>query len=495
MNCETLARSVREEAGSSPAPAPEGRQHLQPQVLWEGFADMSIPAAGYIARVKPRLEPSDFADPTIVAIVREKNAPPLQGLLARLESGAKGALFRPEILSLPTDAGAEDFAHVEHTVMRIMAERFTAMATRNVDLTRELFEVRRVHEDLQSAFEQVEHYLHANGFSEPSLLLELPLSEAGAEGPSRGLVAGQSLVLSLPYELNRVAAVSLFVRRRRNPLAEPANLRVTLTSGNAGTVFGEWRTPVERLPEAGWFSFLLDRLSIDYGHSFQLMLELEGEADVALALSARPLLGASIVPVVQHTTLQDAIHAMPAVRLWRGLPGARIAHHLELQPFDFEVHGGERSQRRLAFHAVPEAVEPVFATTSSPETLVSVHEDSSIQVHPAPTGIVVARLRQALPEAGFRVEAMAGVHHEEASGVEFAMVVAEDEQRAVQSLMRAEEGAGAIWTLATYDRHALLDLECGPSNAERHLYLATRLAPEGTPKYAWARFRNVRVVV
>jgi hypothetical protein len=463
----------------------------KPVVVWAGFSTAHASKSGAFHSIaKPAPEPFDFADPTIAVIVKRGNDGPIDGLLERLERGAANRLFRPGILTLSDEVTSEDIGRLENLVHCIVNERYATLARRNMDLTRQLFEVRRVHEDLQAAFEQVEQYLHANGLNEPKLLLELPPVDAEGEVPSLKLSAATPVVLGLPYELNKIAGFSIQVRRQRRARRCQTRLLVTLTSGTADQIHGAWSTPVDRLPESGWFSFLLDRLSIDYGHTVRIAFQLDGEADVDLVLSAKPLLGASLMPRPAGS-LETALHALPAFRLWRGLPGTRMAQALELQPLDFEHHGDGRSGRKILVHVGSDGVEQVHADEVASAPLVSFNADEhSIQVHPVARGMVVAKVRQALPRERFSIQATVGLHHEEASGVEFAMVVARNEEEALEAL-----SGEATWMQATFSQHGPLTVECRASEDHRCLYLATRLPQGGTTKYAWARFRNLTVVL
>jgi len=465
-----------------------------PVVVWVGFTEAPVSRSdAYRSVVKATQEVADFADPNVVVIVKRQDAGPCDALMERFEDGAGNRLFRPEILTFGEGA-LEGAAQVESVVNRIMAGRYAALAQRNTDLTRQLFEVRRVHEDLQAAFEQVEQYLHANGLSEPKLLLELPPADAEGGPALLELEEGAPVVIGLPYELNKIAGFSINVRRGSTARRSAARLLVTLTSGTASQVYGTWSTPLDRLPESGWFSFVLDRLSIDYGHSLRVAIQLEGRADVALVLSAKPLLGASLLP--RSTGINRAVHALPAFRLWRGLPGTRMTHGAELQPLDFEHHDGHRSDRRIPVNVGLDGAEQVHADEVVSAPLVSVStDDQSIQVHPVAKGAVVARVRQAVPQERCRLEATVGVHHEEASGVEFAMTVARNADEALETFARGSREGEPAWTLASFSENADLVVECDPSDEERFLYLATRLPQGGTTKYAWARFRNLTVVL
>jgi hypothetical protein len=485
MNME-LARSARVEMPVD---------GILPVVIWEGFETVPAPDSAMfrsIAMLRP--DAATFADPNVLVVVKRANAIQAEGLLLRLEEGREG-LFRPQVFIVENEASI-DVGQIEAQVRRVMAARYSALARRNTDLTRQLFEVRRVHEDLQAAFELVENYLHVNELNEPKLLMELPPSQIEGEMPVLRIEADVPVVLGLPFELNKIAGFSINVRRRRSMPASMARLLVKMASGTADEVYGSWAIPVEHLPESGWFSFLLDKLSIDYGHSIRISFQLDGKADVALAMTAKPLLGASVMPSLDTEADETGICRLPALRLWRGLPGTRMSHSVELQPFGFEDHGESRSTQVIPLAITDATVEQVFTTDASSAPLVSAHaEDRSVQVHPAPTGLVVAMVQSPLPRKQCRVQAVVGMHHEQASAVEFAMVAAGTLEDAVSQLSGNQGSATAIWVLADAINHECVEIECDPSENERNLYLATRLPEGGTTKYAWSRFRNIKVMV
>lgn len=462
-----------------------------PAVIWAGYkAPPCETQDSFVSLAKLELEPSDFADPNVAVIVKHPDYKAESSLPKWLEEGSSDHLFRPRIYALEQKATEEDVGNISATVARIITERYTALARRNVELTRQLFEVRRVHEDLQMAFERVENYLHANDLSEPKLLLELPAPGPEASAPLL-TVTDTPVSVSLPYELNKIAGVSIYIESVERLGDANGCLQTTLISGTGGTVYGRWNTPVKRLPEKGWFTFLMDELPVDYGHSLRIVLNCDTGAEISLGLSDQGLLNASVTPAPVAGTAKEQAFNLPALRLWSGLPGTRMAYNASMRPFDFPAHVESDVINKIPIHIAEDNVEEEYAASELEfPPVITRASEQSVQVHPVNNGVVIAKIVETLPEDAFKIGADVGTFHEDSSQVEFSMTVAQSGEQALQAFTSNED---AEWVTAGYDNAQSMVIECDASTQNRNLYLATRIPSDGHNRYAWARFYNLMV--
>ncbi len=469
---------------------------LTPRVLWIGF-ESPLPddvADELSHEYSDRFGSRDLHDSATFAIVyNEQRWPTLEAYpeLAAMVEGADGATFRPRVFAVsPAGIDPAFVAGVRAAVASGTAARLQSLARRNFAITRELSEVRHLHENLQAAFERVEHFVHESGLNTPKVLVELPPTETIADNRPVLVPRDEPARLVLPYELNRVSAISLWleVLDGGSRAADASTVHVSLVSARSGQRFSHWAVPASKLHKGNWTTLLVDSLPIAYGHLVAIELQMEGPAKIAILTSKQSVAGASIqVPGKQPGT---GAGAFPAIKLWSGLAGTRVAHSLDMAPFEFETRS-PAPNRRVKLNWSKDEVQQVHVPdTRISQPMVEGLPGPLVSVHPADGGPVIARLDTVLPEGEFQVESQVAIHHEKGQGTLFRLAIAENDQEAIDLLCGDASADG--WSLATPDKPNMA--RTASNGKAGRLYLATRIPSGGTSAYAWARFGDTWLV-
>ena len=368
-----------------------------------------------------------------------------------------------------------------------------ALARRVVDLQTALSELREDHETTQTVLAVLRHGLA--GHHVPPIECRLALHPGGGyvTPPQDG--DGFTIRQRLPVSSQGLAAVALHaaVGRRRSG----GKLRITLHACESGTTVISWIIPYAQLRN-GWNLLELPSVLTGPRQTVDLVIRWEGGLDAAPQLSLSNQIVGKGGGV--HLPKGEASRWALAMQLWTGLPGSRLvaSEHAEGgELFESMVRGRQlflsRSKLQEAELILPKNVNVNF------EILRAAGDGSSIQLHPVGGHVSQARLPAVCPRGLARLEAVVRTECPQGPWVEYAMALAPAGAPLTLTRERAiEQTPNAILTtdwvrLAPNTLGTLMLAPEAPLGEPCDLHIATRMPPNTSDAYAWARWRNFLV--
>ena len=375
-----------------------------------------------------------------------------------------------------------------------LREEVCHSARRQVDTLRILTAYRRINDELQNCFLALEKRLPAGSTALDLVFSDEPVPSAGklglgwrSDGVAQILPVASTGVSGIEINFSEVVANA------------GAVLHVHLLSLEDEQVIDRWTIPLERL-SPGWAMLTLTRPLDGPSRLLDLRLDFESheDASVALHLGAHQRVG---LFQVRHPVSERALRSNGlAVQIWCGDPYFAHVVHSNILVADARpdaTAGATFSPLSptvlaRAAHVNPEAVGFDFVPVSRVPYRVAV------SCHPPATGFTLAGVP--LPPnahpVGLSVDLEVG--NEKSKPVEFAAVLALDQERAGEILAGRSEPlpseAFSGWVTVTPEARGALRAVT-PVSAKRpvKVFLATRMLHPGQNSFAWARFRNIAI--
>lgn len=370
-----------------------------------------------------------------------------------------------------------------------------ATAKAQVSSLRKLTALRRVNEDLQNCFHQLERSLAADVAGLNLVFADEP--GTGHEKLSLGW-SSSGLTQVLPVSSTGISAFEFMLNDIR--AGEGAVLHVHLVAREQQSVIDRWSVPLEAV-NAGWTMFCLTRPLIGPTSTLEVRLDVECDADVhlALALGGRPTIGV-FQPrnPVANVAASDCGLAM---RVWCGDAHSAYGRHGNAHVADGRaVSPSGLTEVPLSPSLIAEVVQvPIPGALFDFNPVTWIPYRVAVGCHPQAEGLTIASLPLPAGRIG-GINSLAEVGNALSRPVEFAMILTDDAER-VKGLLDGSLNFGSSeawsgWVTAEHGQPAALGLRLSrvqPSAAV--LYLATRMQVPGNKDYAWARFRSINLLM
>ncbi|MEB3341844.1 DUF6212 domain-containing protein [Okeania sp.] len=365
------------------------------------------------------------------------------------------------------------------------------IAQRLTTLHRQYLSLRTLHENVQNAFAAVEDFLSQAKL--PNLQLKFE------NQPTKNYVIptpGSDFVLKqlLPIGSRGLAAVDFHVNK--NNINSRGMMVVAVDIPEDKTCLAKWQVPYQHL-KAGWFSLDLPSIDIGFQREIELSIEFQTKVGPAPCLSLGMI---QPVPEYQAYTKQESFPQSLAFRLWTGLPGSRRV----ISPYSASIVGDENelSESIKSGYLGQRALLSLQEVTPNLETdacsyVHIIEEGAKIQIHPRPIGLTVAMLPYCFPPSASHLTATVATEHANASIVEYAMAVIQEGMEP-QACFENENNQSTLgfsgWVAVEANTPSQLQLSVEVSRKEHyHIAIATRLPPNTTMKFAWARWLNFHI--
>jgi hypothetical protein len=360
------------------------------------------------------------------------------------------------------------------------------LADRISTLQKQYLGLRTLHENMQNAFAGVEDYLSQAKLPPLQLVFDNQPTEKSVE-PSN-LENSNSLELKqlLPISSRGLAVIELHVAKKHDNIN--GCLTVYVKAAEDQTCFAKWQINYQQLSE-GWLS--LDLPSIDLGRKQDVELVVEWTTKIGPAPSLSLGQLQSIAEVQAYSNEVALKHSL-AFRIWNGLPGTRKVtspYLLSINEQNIEaIHLGDLGQGAIANL---QEVTPNLPTEKLAHIRV-IRDGAKILTHPRANGTAtIAMLPFCFPPGANHLTATVTTEHEQAGIIEYAMAIIApgiDPQTCFQeSLSLGFSG----WVAVEPNMARQISVQLtSPQPEHCHIIVATRLAKDSVPYYAWAHWLN-----
>lgn len=381
----------------------------------------------------------------------------------------------PELLDLSRVAEKNRKAEMLTWLVQILAGARAVQAGRNQRLSRDLFELRRNHESMQTSFRALEQFFYDTVKFERWRDFILP--------PVAG--QGDCVMINDAVVIQRLprgsVGLSDIVLEVAGPAPSRGTLRAVLKSLDERRPLAIWTIQGSQL-RAGELRLALHSALGDDKVSLSLELEWEGDRPLHLKTSLPH-------PDVRFQLHMDA-QPRPVVLAMQGY--RYVAGALAPVPAGAFVPQGSMAPMRL----VPPSVlaGAVNLKTGRPD-LEFLNEAGALQVHVAKGELAAGVLRSVCAPGLRQVTARIETGHENAPEIEYALAVLARDKRSGTTTERFDLDAGHFsgWVRLAPLVPGELRLEI-PEGLEEEgdLYMLTRL-PEGVERidHGWSRFSNL----
>ncbi|MGH7003050.1 MAG: DUF6212 domain-containing protein, partial [Alphaproteobacteria bacterium] len=282
---------------------------------------------------------------------------------------------------------------------------------------------------------------------------------------------------------------------------DDATLSAQLVTMEDMSVVESWVVPLAKLKQ-GWNHLGLSRTLAGLRRTLNLRLQVEGADDEL------PLLSLGGLQPLEMFQVRDAANDTPllknslAMQVWCGMPGVLLpswANYLPAQS-DAAREGGFREMPvvpgilDLAALANTDEISFDFAA------ILPLPEEKAVGCHPPSIGMTIGQIPAACPPRILRISSDAVIDNEESQDVDFALVIAGslDAARQLLSEERASElGEGfSGWLSVSHGEDARLSAFINEQvGVWQNIYFATRMKTAGDNSFAWAKFRNISLMV
>lgn len=388
----------------------------------------------------------------------------------------------------PLDLGILATAYLDQT------RRLRASAQGRVAALRRLTRLRRANEELQNCFYALERRFPPGARDLAEVFADQPLAAQA------GLHLGWSshgIAQALPVSSSGVSAIELHLRDIRGSAG--AILHVHLASLENHRVIDRWSIPLDRVVD-GWVMCCLTRVLVGPTLTLELRLDLECDADVNVGLSLGRNQTFKVFQARNPVSDTPAADTGLAMRVWCGdahsAYGGRANAFIADRPLT--TRRGIRS-------------EPLSPTLLAQVAHVTAHEADfdfdpvswipyrvAIACHPPAYGMTMGVLPLPTDNRVTAVSADVEVGHDKSKPVEFAIVLAENAERARALLLKTteptqQEGFSGWLELGATATGQLSAAVSKVGGKPAKLFVATRMRIPGNQNFAWARFRKITI--
>lgn len=382
------------------------------------------------------------------------------------------------------DFGAEDPSAQEIAIFKkvaqLLAERTDAFARQTTQALEMLATLRAEHEDTRSALRQTRNFLLAN-VETKRWLAQAHGPRSLAKGSAFKLEPGQRLLQRMSASSKGLADVGVFVPEQALP--DTGHLQVRLHLNESGAEVGFWDIAAPNI-SPGWLRLSLLSALDDDEQTVTLDLLWQG----ASALS----IGAGLHhpdPDFRAAISGQSTRQMLAHRIWKYLPGA-------IAPLP--TNANVRAPHGVPFYVEAEQLAEARSANYDAESVKFFPALEALQVHPRQVGVSAARLVKSVPPGTTEVRLKIGGRHEQGPAIEYSVAVAP--HRPVKELGDilddcARHKRHSDWVCLQRDEESDLIFHLAePLHEAADLFLTTRLAEGAKPAFAWATFRNIRMM-
>lgn len=352
-----------------------------------------------------------------------------------------------------------------------------ALGARIGDLQRELATMRSSYDETLTAFRALESFIGQT--SKASRWIGTVIEPLATRTPLR-LKAGDVLKQLLPADSAGLSDVAFFLSSA--PPRGRGELRVSLSLVETGQSVGSWQVSGERL-KAGWNRFALETSLGVETRTPVLRIDWDGEEPLRVGQSIRH-------PEERFCVALNGTPgvAVMAVQVWKSVPGVRAP----LPPGAHVTDGATA----LRWSFPEQTLRKVVDLTPVPDQVKFVPEHAGVLVHPIPERASVALLQAAAGEGMRHLVVDAKSIHEAASDIEFAMAIADpdDRPRGPEEVPDFPEAMHSGWVRVKATRSSQLHVILpAPLSGAADIYFMTRVAEKGADTaYGWAIFTNLR---
>ncbi|EJN02792.1 DUF6212 domain-containing protein [Phyllobacterium sp. YR531] len=384
-------------------------------------------------------------------------------------------------------------------LIRKLAGLLASDARRMVKSNRELLALRTLNDNLQNRFATVESFIDRKGMQP----FELAFSNEPVQSSSRSNVLADAsydgISQVLPVASAGVSAIAIHLDRLSH--RGEATLNAQLVTLEDMSIVESWVIPLSKLKH-GWNYLGLSRTLAGLRRTLNLRLQVEGADDEL------PLLSLGGLQPLEMFQVRDAGNDGPllknslAMQIWCGMPGVILPSWANYLPAQSEKarEGGFREMPiasgilDLATLANTDEIAFEFAA------ILPLPEEKAVGCHPPAVGMTIGQIPAACPPKILRLSSDVVVDNDESQEVDFAIVIAAnlDHARQLFSEERSvENGEGfSGWASITPgdDKRisAFINDQIG---VWQNIYFATRMKTPGNNSFAWAKFRNVSLMV
>ncbi|WP_210489367.1 DUF6212 domain-containing protein [Microvirga antarctica] len=384
-------------------------------------------------------------------------------------------------------------------IVQKLAGLLVSDAKRIASSTRELSALRILNDNLQNRFATIESFLDRQGLQP----FDLAFSNEPVSSSSRSNVLADAsqdgISQILPVASAGVSAVAIHFERLGK--RDESVLHAELVTMEDGRVVETWVVALSKCT-AGWNHFGLSKSLAGLRRTLKLRLRVEGADDEMPLLSLGGLQPLDMFHVRDTAHNASLVKNSLALQVWCGMPGVVLPAWANYMPAQ------SRRTGEGGFAAVPVAPSILeLATLANSDeisfefpAILPLPQERAIACHPPSVGMTIGRLPAACPPQTLRISANAIINNEKSQDVEFALAVAGTLEGARQLLeeKRGPECGEAFsgWVRAAVGDEPRLNGFIGEqAGVWQNVYFATRMADPGDSSFAWAKFRDISLLL
>jgi len=384
-------------------------------------------------------------------------------------------------------------------IIQRLADLLVSDARKITQSNRELLTLRTLNDNLQNRFAAVESFVDRQGLqpfdmafsNEPvsSSSRSNVLADASFKGVSQILPVASAGVSAIAIHLDR------FARR------DEGTLHAQLVTLEDRQIVEKWIIPFSRLHQ-GWNYLGLSRTLAGLRRTLKLQLRVEDLDD------EMPLLSLGGLQPLEMFQVQDTANDTPllknslAMQVWCGMPGVLLpswANYLPAQSGQASDEGFREMPMASGILDLAKLANPEEISFDFP-AILPLPEERAIACHPPSDGITIGQLPAACPPKILRISSTVVIDNDESQDVDFALVIAGDLGSARQ-LLSEDRSAGtgeafSGWTsVAQGDAPRINAFIAEQVGIWQNIYFATRMRNPGDNAFAWAKFRDISLMV
>lgn len=384
-------------------------------------------------------------------------------------------------------------------LIKKLAGMLVSDARRMVKSNRELLALRTLNDNLQNRFATVESFIDRKGIQP----FELAFSNEPVKSSSRSNVLADAsfdgISQILPVASAGVSAIAIHFDRLSH--REDATLNAQLVTMEDMSIVESWAVPLSKLKH-GWNYLGLSRTLAGLRRTLNLRLQVEGADDELPLLSLGGLQPLEMFQVRDAGNDVSLLKNSLAMQVWCGMPGVILPSWANYLPAQSEKarEGGFREMPiasgilDLATLANTDEISFEFAA------ILPLPEEKAVGCHPPAVGMTIGQIPAACPPKILRISSDVVVDNEESQEVDFSIVIAASLDNARQLFAEERtvepgEGFSGWVSIAPGDDNRISAFINDQIGVWQNIYFATRMKTPGDNSFAWAKFRNVSLMV
>ena len=384
-------------------------------------------------------------------------------------------------------------------IVQKLADLLVSDARKIAQSNRELLALRTLNDNLQNRFAAVESFVDRQGLQP----FDLAFSNEPVSSSSRSNVLADASFKGvsqiLPVASAGVSAIAIHFERLAR--RDEATLHAQLVTLEDRQIVEKWTIPFSQLHQ-GWNYLGLSRTLAGLRRTLKLQLHIEDLDD------EMPLLSLGGLQPLEMFQVQDAGNNTPllknslAMQVWCGMPGVLLPSWANYLP----AQSGQPRDEGFREMPIANSIIDLAALANTEEiefdfpAILPLPEERAVACHPPSTGITIGRLPAACPPKILRISSTAIIDNEQSQDVDFALVIAGDLNSAQQLFTEGRDaGAGEAfsgWTSVAHGEepriNAFITEQVG---IWQNIYFATRMRNPGDNAFAWAKFRDISLMV